>query len=58
MKNPEYVWMIEERVRAEVISLGAHVSVVKYRTDEKTHVITAVTNDEFDFMEEDIDDTD
>lgn len=29
-RQPEYVWLIEENLRAELIQLGAHVSVVKY----------------------------
>lgn len=29
-RRPEYVWLIEENVRGELVQLGAHVSVVRF----------------------------
>lgn len=54
-RRTEYVWMIEEGVRAELISLGAHVSVVKFTLYGTVYQVV-VNNDEFDYREEDNDD--
>lgn len=29
-RRPEYVWLIDENVRGEVLSHGAHVSLIRY----------------------------
>lgn len=55
MRNPEYVWMIEEGVRARLISLGAFASVVEYSLGGNTyHVI--VDNNEFNDIGEEVHD--
>ena len=54
-KQAEYVWMIEEGVRAELLNLGAHASVVKF-TLYGTIYQVLVDNDEFNYIREEDDD--
>lgn len=51
-RQPEYVWLIEENLKAELVHLGAHASVVRF-TQFGTLFEVAVNNDEFNFMGED-----
>lgn len=51
----EYVWMIEENVRAELVNLGAHTSRVVFRLGGTVYDVV-VGNDEYEFIGEDIDD--
>ena len=51
-RQPEYVWLIEENVRAELVHLGAFASVVRF-TKMGTKFEIAVNSDEFYFIEED-----
>lgn len=55
--GPEYVWMIEENTRAELIQLGAHVSVVKFTLYGTVYEVV-VNNDEFNYVGEEGDDDD
>lgn len=57
-RQPEYVWVIEDnqRIRAEVVQMGAFASVVKYTLYGTVYEV-AVNNDEFEYIgEEEIDD--
>lgn len=56
-RQPEYVWMIEEGLRAELINLGAHVSVVRYRHKGTVYQVLA-SNDEFEHIREEGNDED
>lgn len=57
-KQTEYVWMIEDGVIAELLNLGAHVSLVKYSYRGTVYQVL-VDNDEFEYYrEEDSDDED
>lgn len=57
MNRVEYVWMIEENTRAELINLGAHTSVVKFTLMGHVHEVV-VSNDEFEFIGEEGNDED
>jgi hypothetical protein len=50
-RQPEYVWLIEENVRAELVQLGAFASVVRF-TKLGTVFEVAVNSDEFYFIGE------
>jgi hypothetical protein len=56
-KRTEYVWMHEFGVLAELLNLGAHVSLVRYSYRGTVYQVL-VDNDEFDYREEDSDDED
>ena len=56
-RQPEFVWMTDEQVYAEVVSLGAHVSVVKF-TQAGVEYQVVVNNDEFEYFGEQDDDED
>lgn len=56
-RRAEYVWLIEENTRAELIQLGAFASVVKY-TQYGTVYEVVVNNDEFEHIGEEPDDDD
>lgn len=56
-RQPEYVWLIEENLRAELINLGAYTSVVRF-TQFGTLFEIAVNNDEFIIGEDGNDDED
>lgn len=58
-KETEYVWMIEDGVRAELLSLGAHASLVRYSYRGTVYQVL-VDNDDFEHIsrEEDSDDED
>lgn len=55
--NTEYVWLIEENVRAEMVNRGAYVSTVEYRLEGNKY-ITVVDNDEFNEIRRELDDDD
>lgn len=50
MREPEIVWLVEERTFARLVQLGAFFSVVEY-TREGIDYEVVVTNDEFDYWE-------
>lgn len=50
MSTPEIVWLEEERTYAELLSLGAFFSTVRY-TREGIDYEVLVSNDEFDYIE-------
>lgn len=50
-RQAEYVWLIDEGVRAEVINYGAYVSVVRYTLSGHVHEVV-VSNDEFNIIGE------
>lgn len=54
MSTPEYVWLHEERMFAELVFLGAYYSQVRY-TREGIDYEVLVSNDEFDYVEGDND---
>lgn len=45
------IWMIEEKVTGELVSLGAHSSRVQF-TYEGIHYDEVVMNDEFIFLDD------
>jgi hypothetical protein len=51
MSSGDKIWIHSEKVYGEVISYGAHVSVVRYIKD-KTVFETYLENEEFDIVEE------
>lgn len=55
MKEVEYVWMVEDHVRAELLTLGAFTSFVRYNL-KGTIYETFVDNNEFEYLREDFDD--
>ena len=50
-REPEIIWLTEERTFAVLISMGAYYSKVRY-TREGFDYETYVSNDEFIFWEE------
>lgn len=54
-RQTEYVWLSEDGVYAEVISLGAYASVVRYVLGGVEYEVV-VSNDEFEYFGEDDDD--
>lgn len=57
MTRVEYVWMIEENTRAQLMNLGAHTSVVRFTLLGHVHEVV-VGNDEFEFIGEEGNDED
>jgi len=51
VRQPEYVWLIEEGVRAEVVSHGAYASVVRFTLFGTLHEVV-VDNNEFNYLGE------
>lgn len=51
-KSPEYVWLTEERTYAELVSLGASFSRVRYTRGGIDYEVL-VENDEFEYREAD-----
>lgn len=49
-KSPEYVWLTDERTYAELVSLGAYVSRVRY-TRGGIDFEVLIDNDEFEYKE-------
>lgn len=56
-RQPTYVWIEDEGLYAELISYGAHVSVVKFLALGVEHTVV-VNNDEFEYFGEEYDDED
>lgn len=54
MSTPEYVWLEEERMFAEMVFLGAHFSKVRYSREGIDYEVL-VSNDEFKYVEGDYD---
>lgn len=50
MTPPEIVWLVDERTYAQLVSLGAYFSKVKY-TREGIDYEVLVSNDEFEYIE-------
>jgi len=57
VREIEYVWLTDERTFAELVRLGAHFSTVRY-TREGIDYEVIVSNDEFDYWEDDASDYD
>lgn len=50
-RRDEYVWLLDERVYAQLISLGAYASHIKYTKDGIDYNVT-ISNEDFEYFGE------